>query len=64
VVFWFSDGIVRYSSVACCWWKTALRRLTFGISGPYSVLVLVQPLDVDGLDWEQLQTQLPGLFEF
>ena len=63
-VFWFSDGRVRYPQVARCWWQTALRRLTFGASGPDPVLVLVQPVDSGSMDWEQLPTQLPGLFDF
>ncbi len=63
-VFWFSDGRARYSQVARCWWQTALRRLTFGASGPDPVLVLVQPVDSGSMDWEQLPTQLPGLFDF
>jgi hypothetical protein len=63
-LFWFSDGRERHAQIARCWWQTALRRLTFGASGPAPVLVLVQPL-VDGRsDWSQLPAQLPALFEF
>jgi len=63
-VFWFSDGRERHAQVARCWWQTALRRLTFGASGPAPVLVLAQPLEGGTPVWEQLPTQLPGLFEF
>ena len=63
-VFWFSDGRARYGSVARCWWQSALRRLTFGKSGPAPVLVVVQPLEGGTVDWDQLPAQLPGLFEF
>lgn len=62
--FWFSNGRERYGRVARCWWQTALRRLTFGASGPSPVLVLVQPLDDRAADWEKLPAQLPCLFEF
>ena len=62
-VFWFSDGEHRHAQVARCWWQTALRRLTFGRTGPEPVLVLVQPLDGGRPDWEKLPTQLPELFE-
>ena len=64
VVFWFSDGSERHATIARCWWQTALRRLTFGVSGPAPVLVLVQPLEGSGSNWERLSSQLPGLFEF
>jgi len=63
-VFWFSDGRERHAQVARCWWQTALRRLTFGASGPAPVLVLVQSLDGGSVDWNLLPAQLPGLFEF
>ena len=64
VVFWFSDGGDRHATVTRCWWQTALRRLTFGASGPAPVLVLVQPLEGSIANWERLPSQLPGLFEF
>lgn len=63
-VFWFSDGRERHAQVARCWWQSALRRLTFGASGPAPVLVLVQSLDGGNADWNRLPAQLPGLFEF
>jgi len=63
-VFWFSDGHERHAQVARCWWNTALRRLTFGASGPAPVLVLVQPMNGSHASWEQLPTQLPTLVEF
>ena len=63
-LFWFSDGRTRHARVARCWWQMALRRLTFGTSGPDPVLVLVQPLTNGPTDWEHLQTRLPSLFEF
>ena len=62
-VFWFSDGLERHAQVSRCWWWVALRKLTFGSSGPAPVLVLVQPLNGGETDWELLPVQLPGLFE-
>ena len=61
-VFWFSDGRERHAQVARGWWQSALRRLTFGASGPAPVLVLVQPLKNDQTDWETLPVTLPMLF--
>lgn len=61
-VFWFSDGRERHAQVARCWWQSALRRLTFGASGPAPVLVLVQPLENDRTDWETLPVIIPMLF--
>ena len=62
-VFWFSDGQARHAQVTRCWWQSALRRLSFGASGPAPVLVLVQPLETDRTDWETLPATLPTLFE-
>ena len=61
--YWFSDGSKRHAQVARCWWQTALRRLTFGASGPAPVLVLVQPLEDGSADWDVLPAQFPELFE-
>ncbi len=63
-MFWFSDGRERHARVARCWWQMALRRLTFGASGPDPVLVLVQPLATGTANWERLPAQLPTLFDF
>ena len=63
-VFWFSDGRERHAQIARCWWQTAMRRLTFGGSGPAPVLVVVQPLGDGCSDWNLLPAQLPALFEF
>ena len=62
-VYWFSDGCDRHAQVTRCWWQMALRRLTFGKSGPDPVLVLIQPLDNGEFDGRSLEIKLPQLFE-
>lgn len=42
LLFWFSDGASNYHSVIRYWFESTLRRITFGLSGEESVLVMVQ----------------------
>lgn len=63
--YWISNGVVRHSSAARCWWQTGMRRLTLGGSGPEPVLVLVQPVEgSELLDPGRLPERLPELFTF
>ena len=61
-IFWFSNGKEHYSSPLKYWWETVLRRLTLGRSGPEPILILVQPLNDEKVDWSQLAVQFPELF--
>lgn len=62
-MFWFADGTANYSSPLRYWFETTLRRLSLGYSGPEPVLVLVQPLNRERIDWEILPSQFPSLFK-
>lgn len=42
IVYWFSNGETRHSSILAYWLNTTIRRITFGLSGPEPVLVIVQ----------------------
>ena len=42
IVYWFSNGESRHSSILAYWFNTTIRRITFGLSGPEPVLVIVQ----------------------
>lgn len=42
IVYWFSDGEQRYTSIMQYWLRSTLRRATFGAAGPEPVLVIVQ----------------------
>jgi hypothetical protein len=53
-VYWFSDGRRRYSSVVRYWIDTAVRRMTFGRSGPEPVLIFVQSATVPPDRWPAL----------
>ena len=43
-LFWFSNGVDRYVEPTRFWKESFLRRLTFGASGPPSILVTLQPV--------------------
>lgn len=62
-MFWFANGTSNYSSPLKYWWEATLRRLTFGYSGPEPVLVIIQPVNHDTIDWEMLPKQFPSLFK-
>jgi len=42
LLYWFTDGTTRHSSVVRYWFQTTLRRLTFGLSGPEPIFVILQ----------------------
>ena len=62
-LLWFSDGRTRHASAPRYWWQTTLRRLTLGASGPEPVLVNLQPVDPQGMNWRRLTEDLPALFD-
>ena len=60
-LYWYADGAVPFRSPFVYWWKTTLRRLTLGLSGPEPVLVVIQPLDTQTLNLIQLVDDFPAL---
>jgi hypothetical protein len=61
-LLWFSDGKERFASPFEYWWKTTLRRLTLGRSGPEPVLIVIQPLKAtEDTNWNKLLQQFPEL---
>jgi hypothetical protein len=62
-VFWFSDGRHRHVSVVRAWWQSAWRRLTFGRSGHEPVLIVLQPIAGETVDWNAVLSRCPFLFE-
>lgn len=61
--YWFSDGRSQYSSPLRYWWQATLRRLTLGLSGPEPILIVVQPHHTEKVDWDNIITNFPELFE-
>lgn len=61
-IFWFSDGQVNYTSPMKYWWDTTLRRFTLGRSGQEPVLIMVQPLSKNPVDWDAFQRTFPDIF--
>jgi hypothetical protein len=53
-MYWFSNGQSRHASAMRCWWQTSLRRMTFGHSGDEPLLIILQPLSGENLDWPKL----------
>lgn len=60
-LFWFSDGRTRHASPARQWLQSALRRVSFGKSGPAPLLVLVFPAEGVTPDWSRLWEEIPEL---
>jgi hypothetical protein len=64
VMFWMSDGRRRYAQPLRYWWEATLRRVTLGSSAPAPVLVILQPAGAGQVDWHQLTSNFPQLFDF
>jgi hypothetical protein len=62
VVFWFSDGATRHSSLPWYWWQTTLRRLTLGRCGADPVMVVLQSYGADPPAWTVLVKDLVADF--
>jgi hypothetical protein len=60
-MYWFSDGKEQFSRPILYWWKTALRRLTFGKSGMEPVLVIVTSAGDTLPHWPALIKSWPEL---
>ena len=62
-LYWFTDGETRHASELHYWWQTALRRLTFGHSGPEPLLVVMQigGAAIGNVDWDQVLARMPDL---
>jgi len=62
-LFWFSNGRKQFNSPMTYWWQTMIRRATIGLSGEEPVLIVVQPLQGDKVDWEKFTKDFHNLFE-
>ena len=61
-LFWFGNGTTNYASPLRYWIQATLRRLSLGLSGPEPVLILVQPINDNYVDWQALPESFPSLF--
>lgn len=62
-LLWFSDGKHHDASPFRYWIKTALRRLTLGYSGPEPVLIVIQPINTETLDWNAIFEKFPEILQ-
>jgi len=60
-LYWFSDGQTQFDRPLEYWWKTALRRLTFGASGNEPVLVVLTSTGPTLPHWQALLKSWPEL---
>jgi hypothetical protein len=60
-VYWFSDGNEQFNRPVLYWWKTALRRMTFGGSGMEPVLVILTSTRGTLPHWSELLKSWPEL---
>ncbi|SCY30113.1 exosortase-associated EpsI family protein [Desulfoluna spongiiphila] len=54
VLYWFTNGASRHSSVIRYWLQTTIRRLTFGHSGPEPLFVVLQPAGDSAPPWHRV----------
>jgi hypothetical protein len=60
-LYWFSDGARQFERPMLYWWKTSLRRLTFGASGMEPVLVILTSAGEPLVNWPRLLKEWPEL---
>ena len=60
-MYWFSDGQEQFNRPIQYWWKTSLRRLTFGSSGMEPVLVVLTSTGGTLPHWSHLLKAWPEL---
>jgi len=60
-LYWFTDGNEQFARPLLYWWKTTLRRLTFGASGPEPLLVVLVSASASPPDWPALLKAWPEL---
>ena len=58
---WFSDGQKQHASAMTYFVQTTLRRLTLGYSGEEPLLIVIQPLNTQTLNWKALINDIPDL---
>ncbi len=61
-LFWFTNGKTQHNSPFQYWMQATLRRLTLGASGPEPVLVVVQPITDEPVDWQLFEKNFHSLF--
>ena len=60
-LYWFTDGNEQSVRPLLYWWKTTLRRLTFGRSGPEPLLVVLVSANTTRPNWPALLKAWPEL---
>jgi len=60
-LYWFTDGTEQFARPLLYWWKTTLRRLTFGASGPEPLLVVLVSASTTPPNWPALLKAWPEL---
>lgn len=60
-LYWFSDGDVQYASPLRYWIQTTLRRLSLGTTGDEPLLIVVQPVTSEPVNWQLFLRNLQPL---
>lgn len=63
VVYWFSDGKSRHTSVVRYWIQATFRRISMGHSGQEPILVILQPIQDETINFTFILNQFGALFE-
>lgn len=60
-LYWYTDGSQQFARPLLYWWKTTLRRLTFGASSPEPLLVVLVSANKTPPNWPALLKAWPEL---
>ena len=60
-LYWFTDGRRQFAGPVEFWWRTAVRRLTFGRSSGAPILVILTSTGQEPPDWSLLLQNWPDL---
>jgi hypothetical protein len=63
MVYWFTDGQKRHASIIRYWLQTTARRLSFGTFGSEPIMVTLQPVGNQRINWPRIMRQLPFMTE-
>ncbi|HOO46577.1 MAG TPA: exosortase-associated EpsI family protein [Deltaproteobacteria bacterium] len=63
VLYWFTNRKTRHTSVVRYWIQATIRRITLGRSGQEPILVMMQSLDNESIEWREILDQFGLLFE-
>jgi hypothetical protein len=59
MVYWFTNGKRRHASIIQYWLQTTANRLSMGIVGSEPIMVTLQPVGNERVNWSRIIRRLP-----